>query len=67
MATTRHEPINKEVVFRFEDGSKGKGSVCKIEIVIEGLDTSIKYTISHAMRGAETTILCDENFNEVTD
>ena len=65
MATVRYEPIDKEVVFRFKDGRKGKGIIWKVDVSITRLDRTYEYYVSHNMFGNEATIVVDDQFNEI--
>ena len=67
MATTRHEPINKDVPFKFKDGRKGNGRIWEIKITVTQYDTYYEYAVAYQMFGQECTVRCDDNFNELID
>jgi len=67
MATTKHEPINKDVSFTFKDGRKSNGRIWEVKITVTQYDTYYEYAVAYPMFGQECTVRCDDNFNELTD
>jgi len=67
MATTKHEPIDKEVSVICKDGKKRSGRIWRVEIDITSFGSVLVYSVSYLMFGNEMIVRCDEEFNEIID